>query len=59
MAPIHRTLASRAMRIHLTLFIALGIGFPVLDWAQGIDTEGRCLTSTGHTQPWLCDFPSW
>ncbi len=43
MAFVRRTLASRAMRIHLSLFVVLGVGFAVLDWAQGRDTTATFL----------------
>ncbi|MDJ0952398.1 MAG: 2TM domain-containing protein [Acidimicrobiia bacterium] len=37
MAFIRRALSSRELRIHLLLFVVLGVGLAVLDWAQGRD----------------------
>jgi hypothetical protein len=43
MAFVRRTLSSRALRIHLALFVILGIGFAVLDWVQGVDSRNTAL----------------
>ncbi len=43
MAFFRRTMSSRAMRIHLFLFVVLSLGFSVLDWVQGVDSETTLL----------------
>jgi hypothetical protein len=43
MSVLRRTFASRAMRIHLVLFVVGCVGLAILDWVQGVDSESTVL----------------
>lgn len=39
MSVLRRTFSSRAVKVHLVLFVAGCIGLAVGDWVQGVETE--------------------